>query len=120
MVSIANLEYAKKILLGLGGPFKPISILVWEDDIVNNHALTISHARHPALIETFPKKAFIEDAYANSLGVRFLGSTSLVIQNGDIWKRHRKIANPGKFLLYFYHACACLLVFSFLTQCLNP
>lgn len=45
--------------------------------------------------DTFPKRSVLEDFGDYSLAIKFLGKSSLLMSNGDTWKRHRKIANPA-------------------------
>ncbi|RUS17576.1 cytochrome P450 [Endogone sp. FLAS-F59071] len=45
--------------------------------------------------DTFRKLTFSEDLGEKHLTTKFLGQTSVLLSNGNIWKRHRKIANPA-------------------------
>ncbi|RUS22707.1 cytochrome P450 [Endogone sp. FLAS-F59071] len=45
--------------------------------------------------DTYRKLTFSERLGDHTLLTKFLGKTSVLLSNGDVWKRHRKIANPA-------------------------
>lgn len=91
-VSVANPEYAKKILLRLGESsiscniYSPVTFtLGWLRIMMSWSTFT----------DVFPKRLFPFEC-KETLVVRLFGTSSIAQRNGDQWKRHHKVTNRGK------------------------
>ncbi|RUP50861.1 cytochrome P450 [Jimgerdemannia flammicorona] len=90
-------------------PFSKTGAAMWRGeaiDITQKQLYLPAYGDHGILV------MFSTDAENSSLTARLFGRSNIVFQNGDHWKRHRKIANPA------FHRSMPVQLFGALTQAL--